>query len=91
MNKRQIDFTTSHPVPLKPCQPVIINPPKGIDVLTARDVMALLGVGRSTAYTLIAEARARGPNIHRVVAPGCVLKDYFMGQLYGAAPRKENT
>lgn len=54
MNKRQIDFTTSHPVPLKPCQPVIINPPKDIDVLTARDVMALLGVGRSTAYTLIA-------------------------------------
>lgn len=91
MNKRQIDFTASHPAPLKPCQPVIINPPKDIDVLTARDVMALLGVGRSTAYALIAEARTRWPNIHRAVAPGCVLKDCFMGQLYGAAPRKENT
>lgn len=90
MNRRQVDFTAPHLILKKLNQTETMIQPRDIAVLTVHDVMVLLGVGRSTAYALIAEVRARWPEDHRVLSPGCVSKELFMGQLYGAAPRKEN-
>lgn len=92
MNKRNIDFSvrrTVVPIQKKP-EIISVLPSKNDRYYYVDDICAILGIGRSLAYKIIARLHAAQPDHGIDEPPGCISKVYFTEQLYGAAPRKEN-
>jgi len=90
MNIRKVDFTAPHKAP--PIKPAVlyVTPVTYKGTLSAPELQKMLGCSRTKAYSLITETRQRFPDEHRTIPPGYVSEKTFMGQLYRAAPRKEN-
>ena len=92
MNKRNIDFSVRRTVaPIqKKAEIISVLPLKSDRYYYVDDICTILGIGRSLAYRIIAKLHAAQPDHGADEPPGCISKVYFMEQLYGAAPRKEN-
>lgn len=93
MNKQNIDFSikkAATPV-RKKAEIISVLPLKSDRYYYVDDICTILGNGRSLAYRIIAKLHAAQPGHGMDDSPGRISKEYFMGQLYGAAPRKENT